>query len=208
MKINDEVYDIIVPILFIMIPTIISLLFFYNYDDTDKINISSLSWEEITNKLQELTKYINDISNNIHKYKSKDLRKKLKNIKTHIILLKIKFFSIKSLIIENPEKSKEYPHLDNNIAELEDISKIYKNINIYNENISQNNFIDNFPNIIQIIFIPLGVLVGYFGMNFQSMGVPSLKRGTYTFKHGQKYLLGLSLFMVLNFTAILYKYYY
>lgn len=47
--------------------------------------------------------------------------------------------------------------------------------------------------IISTIFLPLGVIVGYFGMNFKSMGVPSLKKGIFNTEHAQHYVFWLGL---------------
>ena len=45
--------------------------------------------------------------------------------------------------------------------------------------------------IIATIFLPLGVIVGFFGMNFKSMGAPSLKKGIFNTPHAQHYVFGL-----------------
>ena len=47
--------------------------------------------------------------------------------------------------------------------------------------------------IIATIFLPLGVIVGFFGMNFKSMGAPSLKKGIFNIPHAQHYVFGLGL---------------
>jgi len=40
--------------------------------------------------------------------------------------------------------------------------------------------------MIGTIFIPLSFIVGFFGMNFESMGVPSIKKGIFTIKYAQR----------------------
>ena len=51
--------------------------------------------------------------------------------------------------------------------------------------------------LINTIFLPLGVIVGYFGMNFTSMGLINLKKGIYTIKHGQLFVLLLCIILYL-----------
>ena len=46
--------------------------------------------------------------------------------------------------------------------------------------------------LIATIFLPLSFIVGFFGMNFKSMGVPSLTKGIFTIKHAAKHLIGIS----------------
>ena len=66
-------------------------------------------------------------------------------------------------------------------------------------NISQKNSIDILT-VINTIFLPLALITGYFGMNFKSMGAPSLKTGVLAFKNGQLlvfFLFVLSIFLTL-----------
>ena len=58
---------------------------------------------------------------------------------------------------------------------------------------------------ITAILTPVGVLVGYFGMNFSDMGAPSNGRGVFSLKHGHLivfiFIVGVIMFMT-------YMYYY
>lgn len=70
-------------------------------------------------------------------------------------------------------------------------------------------FRGNILTIITTIFLPLGVIVGYFGMNFKSMGVPSLKKGIFNTPHAQHYIFWLGLIasiFVLTFFFIIHNY--
>ena len=55
--------------------------------------------------------------------------------------------------------------------------------------------------MIGTIFIPLSFIVGFFGMNFESMGVPSIKKGIFTIKYAQSKLAAL-FFIIIFFTII------
>ena len=46
--------------------------------------------------------------------------------------------------------------------------------------------------IVSTIFLPLSFIVGFFGMNFKSMGAPSLTKGIFTINHSEKFILILS----------------
>ena len=59
--------------------------------------------------------------------------------------------------------------------------------------------------IINLIFLPLTVIVGWFGMNFQSMGAPSLKNGgIFTVKYGQSFVFALFILFTLITMNFLY----
>ena len=54
------------------------------------------------------------------------------------------------------------------------------------------------------IFLPLGFIVGYFGMNFKSMGSPSLNSGVFSVKHVDKFVIAGSVCLTL-LIVIMYK---
>ena len=66
-----------------------------------------------------------------------------------------------------------------------------------------NSLQDNIFSMIGTIFIPLSFIVGFFGMNFESMGVPSLKKGIFTIKQAQ-HKLATIFFIIIFFTIMLY----
>ena len=105
----------------------------------------------------------------------------------------------------------------NNINKLYEFKKlaIEKNSTKYNDKIEHyiafltyvhsdlNSLQDNIFSMIGTIFIPLSFIVGFFGMNFESMGVPSLKKGIFTIKYAQSKLAAL-FFIIIFFTIMLY----
>lgn len=78
---------------------------------------------------------------------------------------------------------------DDNINGWNRINRLHKYLQHLQEN--HNSIKSSILTIIATVFLPLGVIVGYFGMNFQSMGVPSLKHGIFTKKNAQHYVLML-----------------
>lgn len=51
----------------------------------------------------------------------------------------------------------------------------------------------NLLSYINILFLPLGIIVGYFGMNFNSMGNPTLKKGIFKESNGLKLVIVLTI---------------
>ena len=51
---------------------------------------------------------------------------------------------------------------------------------------------------------PMGVLVGYFGMNFSDMGAPSNNRGVFSFKHGHYIVFAVMVLVVIFMTYMYY----
>ena len=63
---------------------------------------------------------------------------------------------------------------------------------------------DNIVSIVTSIFLPLSFIVGFFGMNFKSLGAPTLKTGIYSFNHGYLFIFGLILLTVVITLFVLY----
>ena len=55
------------------------------------------------------------------------------------------------------------------------------------------NVLDDFQGhlltLVATIFLPLSFITGFFGMNFKSMGVPSLKNGIFTIKDASEKII-------------------
>ena len=60
-----------------------------------------------------------------------------------------------------------------------------------------NFFSNNILTLVATIFLPLTFITGFFGMNFKSMGVPSLKKGIFNIKHADAWIGGFSIICVI-----------
>ena len=84
----------------------------------------------------------------------------------------------------------------------------FKLLNDFNKEILQRNkkkAIDTLT-IINTIFLPLALITGFFGMNFKSMGSPSLKKGIFTIKNSQLFILLLfAIITLIVFTLFHFK---
>lgn len=81
-------------------------------------------------------------------------------------------------------------------------TKEIEKINIYTEYMNhQLNVLNHLRNqlitLITTIFLPLGFIVGFFGMNFKSMGAPTLKKGILNFKHAHITIFILSILSII-----------
>lgn len=60
--------------------------------------------------------------------------------------------------------------------------------------------------LIATIFLPLSFLVGFFGMNFKSMGAPSRNIGIFTLPNAQLHVLSISFILVVLIAWFFYFY--
>lgn len=165
-------------------------------DKLDDINYL----ETILNKLE--TSIIN-LDNNIN-YQKPDhqmISERLYYIKKLKIFLGINFYKLK-----NNSKYQKSIKLNNLIKKLDYIEKNIELIDDFNTQLSdkkRNSSLDTLTRV-NTIFLPLTLIVGYFGMNFQSMGAPSNKSGIFTLKYGQGFVFFLMLLSIV-FIFILIK---
>lgn len=59
-----------------------------------------------------------------------------------------------------------------------------------------NDFQSHLLTLVATIFLPLSFITGFFGMNFKSMGVPSLKNGVFTIKHASEKIILFSIILI------------
>ena len=125
---------------------------------------------------------------NISKLKDELLKKKLSSKELHKYMdeiIKLKF--------ENIDNNKEYTELSHIQEYLNHKINIKNQINI------------NLLSFMNILFLPLGIIVGYFGMNFNSMGNVTLNRGILKEINGTQLVIGLT---IISFIISYYVYNY
>jgi len=202
-----DLLHIILPFIFILIPTLFSVSFFFihkkkpiNYD------INTLSWDELKYKIHELKINVNNTSDNIININGVKLKEILQQYNRHIILMKMRLLEITEIIDSN-ENDNTYVDFESYNNEVEKTYKMNNYMLDYLHKVKDRDFIEYFPPVIQMIYLPLAVIVGYFGMNFKSMGAPSLHNGIYSMVSGQVFVAVLCLMSVSLYSSILYYYY-
>ena len=65
----------------------------------------------------------------------------------------------------------------------------------YQENVLKG-FESHLLTLIATIFLPLSFIVGFFGMNFKSMGAPSLSKGIFNIPHAQLHIFWVSIIVI------------
>lgn len=153
----------------------------FNLNKEKNINMKNITQDQAINEITKLEHIImNTNINSIDVYE----------YTRYIIHLEKYFF-------EDTDKNKKY------ISRLDRLYKYLQQLQV-----EHNHFKNNILTIITTIFLPLGVIVGYFGMNFKSMGVPSLKTGIFNTDKAQHYVfwLGLIAAMVILFLFYILQY--
>jgi len=103
----------------------------------------------------------------------------------------------------------EYEMINNNNINVKKLKNKSKLIEDYLDNktaLDTNNKLD-FLTILNTIFLPLGLIVGIFGMNFYVMGNQTTGKGIYSSKHGYSIIIKTFLISII-LVILLLKYYY
>ena len=204
------------PIIFLLVPTIISLLLFieqnilsygsyiYELQNAEKwyskdLNLKDKSWDEVKKEIRLLKGTIDVINENF----SNDVYDKNT---LHVLTMQ----AHKKIIIFNHYFSTldKKKHADFKIYEsiVKECEIMLKKLIDYNKNMIKPEYTNEFSNIISIIFLPLAVITGYFGMNFASMGVHGKKdAGVYNENQGQFFVFIISAIVAILFIYIIYE---
>jgi Mg2+ and Co2+ transporter CorA len=166
--------------------------------------LSSISKLDISTKIDNLMYSIQDVNNKIleDKVSNNILDKEIKVVTRKLLYLNL---------VYNNEKLK-YPKKDfsKEDTKMDTINDNIKSIQTYEKNIilkTQKKNID-ILSIVNLIFLPLSFIVGYYGMNFVSMGTTCKNiGGPYNFKYGQVFVWLLVL-IVIGFIFIFKKVYF
>lgn len=108
--------------------------------------------------------------------------KKISELKTQLFEMKVKY-------ADNEKLYRIAENIDNNLDE---------------ENKKLNNFKMTVISALGTIFLPLGFITGFFGMNFNTMGNPTLKKGILAVRHVDKFIITLSVFSTIIISALYY----
>lgn len=128
-----------------------------------------------------IPKDVNELYEVINKTK-KFTHKKIDELKEKVFRLKIKYI----------ENEKIYRILDHIITILG------------HENRKLNTLKMTLISALGTIFLPLSFITGYFGMNFRSMGNPSLKKGILATKHVEVFIFALSIISMIVIGSVYY----
>tara|TARA_B000000557_G_scaffold140771_1_gene114132 strand:+ start:1195 stop:2115 length:921 start_codon:yes stop_codon:yes gene_type:complete len=204
------------PIFFLLVPTIISLLLFieqnilsygsyiYELHNSNKwyskdLDLKNKSWDEVKVEIKLFKGTIDVINENFSKdvYDKNTLHVLTMQAHKKVIIFNHYFSSL------DKEKHKDFKIYESMVEECEII--LGKLID-YNKNMIKPKYTTEFSNIISIIFLPLAVITGYFGMNFSSMGIHGKKElGVYNESQGQLFVFIISLIVSIIFIYIIYE---
>ena len=152
---------------------------------------------------------INNIENELIKKdekfkKEKDITKidifTIKNLNKNLLLIKIKLDEIQ---LNNQMNEKDLKILENKVKYLDhNIHLLNQYINMTSDYSSSKN-LDKLT-ILNTIFLPLGLICSYFGMNFKSMGSPTGKKGILTIKNSNYFVILLFVISIITTMFILF----
>ena len=208
--------DYLFPIAFLVLPTLLALALFieqkvlshgsyiYEIQDSDEwynkdLNLKNASWDEV--KLE--IKLFKDITDKVCSNFAKDTYDKNS---LHVLTMQ---FHKKMIILKNylsnldKETTQDYNEYENI---LDGIEKNLEQLISYNKNMIKPDYSTEFANIVNIIYLPLAVIVGYFGMNFASMGAHGKKDpGVFNEKQGQLFVFTISTIVIILYMYIMYE---
>ena len=137
-----------------------------------------------THSLNEIIEFINE--------KQEWELVEIKNVADDLWQYYLYYFNIYK---DQPKKQKEVLGVINHYIKFLDHQSKYLNF-----------FSSNILTLVATIFLPLTFITGFFGMNFQSMGVPSLKKGIFTVKHADFWIalfsFAIIIFMGFQFNQV------
>jgi uncharacterized membrane protein len=166
----------------------------------EKWGPGEIKWDKIKKLVDDVHKRMLKIDAKFGEGKVENLEEQLNNVKRDILRLQIYFSHIEA----QPEKLKQIPtqDWDQYTHRIESIGKNRKLFHEYKEEVINNEFKSSIGLValINAIFLPLGVIVGYFGMNFKSMGSPTNNKGILSSKYGQEIVWVLMIGSIIIFS--------
>lgn len=208
--------DYVYPIIFLVLPTLLSLALFieqkvlshgsylYEIQDSDEwyskdLDLKDKSWDEVKVEIDIFNDHVNNISYNFasDEYDKNSLHVLTMQCHKKLIVLKQHM---------NTLNNQEIVDYENYNKKLETIDKLLEQLISYNKNTIKPNYTSEFANIVNIVYLPLAVITGYFGMNFASMGIHGSKDpGVLNEKKGQFFVLLIALLVIIIFIFIMFE---
>tara|TARA_Y100000389_G_C17229222_1_gene397253 strand:- start:70 stop:645 length:576 start_codon:yes stop_codon:yes gene_type:complete len=163
------------------------------------MNAPSFSTSSIEHKIKTFQQRLHNLSDikRLNKYSNKSIHE-IYLLKRDLTIFDIQ---INDLMLKN--NSKDVNMYKNKVEKL---LKLTNTIGSYIDRFIQHKQKDSLDTltILQFIFFPLTVITGYYGMNFMSMGAPSLKRGIFSIKKGERWVMHLMLISISIGIALLF----
>jgi len=208
--------DYVYPIIFLVLPTLLSLALFieqkvlshgsylYEIQDSDEwyskdLDLKDKSWDEVKLEIDMFNDHVNKISYNFASdvYDKNSLHVLTMQCHKKLIVLKQHMNSL---------NKKEITDYENYNKKLENIDELLEQLISYNNNTIKPDYTSEFANIVNIVYLPLAVITGYFGMNFASMGIHGSKEpGVYNENRGQFFVLLVALIVIIIFIYIMFE---
>tara|TARA_A100001015_G_scaffold318077_1_gene436838 strand:+ start:4843 stop:5775 length:933 start_codon:yes stop_codon:yes gene_type:complete len=208
--------DYIYPIIFLLIPTLLALGLFieqkvlshgsyiYEIQDSNEwynkdLDLKNMSWNEIKKEIRLFKNVLDTVSYNFASdtYDKNALHVLTMQAHKKLIVFKQYFTTI------GPNDHSDY---DQYKKILDDIEPVLQELISYNKNTIKPNYTSEFSNIVNIIYLPLAVITGYFGMNFASMGAHGPKNGgVYNETKGQFFVLTVAAIVILIYIYIMFE---
>ena len=208
--------DYIYPITFLLLPTLLALGLFieqkvlshgsyiYEIQDSDEwynkdLDLKNMSWDEIKKEIRLFKNVLDTVSKNFASdtYDKNALHILTMQAHKKLIVFKQYFTTI---------SSEDHADYDDYKKIVDDIEPVLDQLISYNKNTIKPNYTTEFANIVNIIYLPLAVITGYFGMNFASMGAHGPKNGgVYNETKGQFFVLTVSFIVILIYMYIMFE---
>ena len=159
-----------------------------------------MALNELNSQLDEISKQMIDIEEIIIKgdYNSKNIHSKI--YATRKLYLRTEMTINQQLLSGKLQK-------DNIMTTLRKLRLINKNLTFldrYYNNIiqmKQKQSIDSLT-LVTFVFLPLTLITGYFGMNFNAMGSPKIGSGVFTWKRGEHFVFFLFIISIVIILAL------
>ena len=208
--------DYLFPVAFLVLPTLLALGLFieqkvlshgsyiYEIQDSDEwynkdLDLKNSSWSEVKVEIKLFKDIVDKVSNNFAKdsYDKNSLHVLTMQFHKKLIILKNYLLTLEKETISDYA---EYETI------LDNIEKTLEQLISYNQNMIKPDYTSEFANIVNIIYLPLAVITGYFGMNFASMGVHNKKDpGVLNENKGQLFVFAISAIVLTVYIYIMFE---